>query len=77
MWAVSGLYVLCLTRSGFSLDCYGLQAGELLLAGHILTADEAQRRGLISKLCWPEKYQETVKSTVAAVAQGSRQVISV
>ncbi|XP_066256620.1 muscle M-line assembly protein unc-89 isoform X2 [Euwallacea similis] len=51
---------------------YGL-AGELLYASQTLTADEACRRGLISRLCWPEKYQDTLNSTVAAVAQGSKQ----
>uniref|UniRef100_A0AAR5PPL4 Uncharacterized protein n=1 Tax=Dendroctonus ponderosae TaxID=77166 RepID=A0AAR5PPL4_DENPD len=67
----------CVAEGAFLLtvphvSSYGL-AGELLLASQKLTADEAYRRGLISKLCWPEKYQDTVKATVAAVAQGSIQ----
>ncbi|CAH1123246.1 unnamed protein product [Ceutorhynchus assimilis] len=47
--------------------------GDLLYASQKLTADEVYRRGLISKLCWPEKYQDTIKSTVNAIGQGSRQ----
>ncbi|KAL1516889.1 hypothetical protein ABEB36_000726 [Hypothenemus hampei] len=68
----------CAAEAGFLLSVphvtsYGL-AAELLYASNKLTADEAYRRGLVSKLCWPEKYQETVKATVQAVAQGSKQV---
>ncbi|CAH1180410.1 unnamed protein product [Phaedon cochleariae] len=50
----------------------GLTA-ELLYAGTTLTADEAVRRGLISKLCWPEKYKDTLKSILSSISQGSNQ----
>ncbi|XP_056641739.1 titin isoform X1 [Diorhabda sublineata] len=48
-------------------------AAELLYANQHLKADEAFKRGLISKLCWPEKYKDTLDNFVSSVAQGSRQ----
>ncbi|KAG5893165.1 hypothetical protein JTB14_000426 [Gonioctena quinquepunctata] len=48
-------------------------ATELFYAGQTLNADEALRRGLISKLCWPEKYKDALKNVLLAVSVGSKQ----
>ncbi|XP_028140992.1 uncharacterized protein LOC114335034 isoform X2 [Diabrotica virgifera virgifera] len=55
-----------------NLNSNGL-AAELLYAQQVLKADEAFRRGLISKLCWPEKYKDTLNNFLTSVAKGSRQ----
>lgn len=57
-----------------SLNNLLFQATELLYTGQQLTADDAFRRGLVSKLCWPEKYKDTVKFVVASISKGSKQV---
>ncbi|CAG9827769.1 unnamed protein product [Diabrotica balteata] len=55
-----------------NLNSNGL-AAELLYAQQVLKADEAFRRGLISKLCWPEKYKDTLNNFLTSAANGSRQ----
>ncbi|XP_072397775.1 uncharacterized protein [Diabrotica undecimpunctata] len=55
-----------------NLNSNGL-AAELLYAEQVLKADEAFRRGLISKLCWPEKYKDTLNNFLTSAANGSRQ----
>ncbi|XP_060521083.1 uncharacterized protein LOC132698805 isoform X2 [Cylas formicarius] len=67
----------CVAEAGFLLTVpyvanHGL-AAELLYTNQKLKADEVFRRGLISKLCWPEKYQETVKHAMQSIAKGSKQ----
>lgn len=51
-----------------------LQAAELLYAAQQLKADDAFRRGLVTKLCWPEKYPEELKNLLTSVAGNSKQV---
>lgn len=48
-------------------------ASELFYISQTLTADEAHRKGLITRLCWPEKYKDTVRLVTASVAKGSKQ----
>lgn len=61
-------------RNDFLFFIFVIQASELLYTGQKITADEAFRRGLISKLCWPEKYKETMKTLVGSIAKASKQV---
>nr|CAI5840832.1 unnamed protein product [Callosobruchus analis] len=67
----------CVPEAGFLLEQWGLSgrrlAADLLYTGDKITADDACKRGLVSKLCWPEKYNETLKNVLAAIAKGSRQ----
>nr|XP_023020479.1 titin [Leptinotarsa decemlineata] len=69
----------CLPEAGFLLSypnlCTAGLATELLYAGQTLNADEALRRGLISKLCWPEKYKDTLNNIVNSVSHGSKQCL--
>ncbi|XP_076263936.1 HP1 and insulator partner protein 1 isoform X2 [Rhynchophorus ferrugineus] len=53
------------------MPSHGL-SGELFYIGQTLTADEVYRKGLITKVCWPEKYQETMKSVIASISKGSK-----
>ncbi|CAG9860609.1 unnamed protein product [Phyllotreta striolata] len=67
----------CLGEATFLLSYPNLSnnglAAELLYANQTLKADEACRRGLISKLCWPEKYKETLKTFLFSISKGSKQ----
>ncbi|XP_050311914.1 titin isoform X2 [Anthonomus grandis grandis] len=61
----------CVPEAGFLLEPPFVQnglMGRMVLANEKLTADEACRKGLVSTLCWPEKYHDTLKSTVADAA---------
>ncbi|KAJ8959468.1 hypothetical protein NQ318_022165 [Aromia moschata] len=67
----------CVAEGGFLLSPphltnHGL-AAELLFTTQKLTADEVFRRGLISRLCWPEKYNETLKNISVSISRGSKQ----
>lgn len=46
-----------------------LQANEVLLLGHKLTASEAYERGLITRVFSKEQFQEKVKEIVANAAK--------
>lgn len=67
----------CVAEAGFLLSPpiftnHGL-AAELLYNTNKLTADDAFRRGLVTRLCWPEKYNETLKNIVISISKGSKQ----
>ncbi|EFA12712.1 neurofilament heavy polypeptide [Tribolium castaneum] len=50
-------------------------ASELLFASQTIKADDAFRRGLVTRLCWPEKYQQELKSMLGQISSQSRQSI--
>ncbi|XP_018576977.1 uncharacterized protein LOC108915435 [Anoplophora glabripennis] len=67
----------CVAEAGFLLSPpiftnHGL-ASELLYNTHKLTADDVFRRGLVTRLCWPEKYNETLKQVMISISRGSKQ----
>jgi chromodomain protein Y len=50
------------------------QASELLYTSQSVKADDAFRRGLVTRLCWPEKYHQELKAMLTQVAGQSREV---
>jgi chromodomain protein Y len=49
------------------------QASELLYTSQSVKADDAFRRGLVTRLCWPEKYHQELKAMLTQVAGQSRE----
>ncbi|XP_044270227.1 muscle M-line assembly protein unc-89 [Tribolium madens] len=56
------------------LNSNGL-ASELLFTSQTIKADDAFRRGLVTRLCWPEKYQQELKSMLGQISSQSKQSI--
>ncbi|XP_019874161.2 titin isoform X2 [Aethina tumida] len=48
-------------------------ASELLYTTNKIPADDAVRRGLVTRLCWPEKYHDEFKAMLSTISKGSRQ----
>ena len=48
--------------------CVCVQANEVLLGGHKLTAVEAQERGLVTRVIPTQHFQETVDELVSKMA---------
>ncbi|KAJ8927899.1 hypothetical protein NQ314_019527 [Rhamnusium bicolor] len=48
-------------------------AAELLFTTQKMTADDAFRRGLISRICWPEAYNKTMKNLLSSMSKSSKQ----
>ncbi|CAH0548145.1 unnamed protein product [Brassicogethes aeneus] len=65
---VEGAYLLATPH----LSNRGLTS-ELLFTSNQITADDAFRRGLVTRLCWPEKYQQELKSMLGSIAKSSKQ----
>lgn len=51
-----------------------MQASELLLGGRTLTASEALRAGLVTRVLWPDKFQVELLPTLKAMSEQSSQV---
>lgn len=67
----------CISEAGFLLRApysnnNGL-ASELLFSDQKIKADDAFRKGFVTKLFWPEKYRDELKNLLASIAKGSRQ----
>ncbi|KAL3285124.1 hypothetical protein HHI36_019248 [Cryptolaemus montrouzieri] len=66
----------CAPEAGFLLSIpfqsnHGL-ASELLYTSHRMNADEAQRRGLVTKLFWPEKFDTEFRALMAHISNLSK-----
>ncbi|RZC43331.1 neurofilament heavy polypeptide [Asbolus verrucosus] len=69
----------CIPEAGFlltvpHLGSHGL-ASELLYTSQVVKADDAFRRGLVTRLCWPEKYHEEFNGLLSLVANQPRENI--
>jgi chromodomain protein Y len=67
----------CVPEAGFLLTVPHLSsnglASELLYTSQSVKADDAFRRGLVTRLCWPEKYHQELKAMLTQVAGQSRE----
>lgn len=52
-----------------------MQASELLLGGRTLTASEALRAGLVTRVLWPERFPLELLPIVKAMSEQSSQVL--
>lgn len=51
-----------------------MQTSELLLGGRTLTASEALRAGLVTRVLWPDRFQVELLPTLKAMSEQSSQV---
>lgn len=51
-----------------------LQTNELLLGGRTLTANEALRAGLVTRVLWPDRFHVELLPSLRAMSEQSSQV---
>lgn len=55
-------------------NCSLLQTNELLLGGRTLTASEALRAGLVTRVLWPDRFQGELLPSLKSMSEQSSQV---